>query len=135
MKPDIPRPHKPPIVRIRYARRMLPVLYRPKPFYHAMMPCALDPDVKATMIELLDQEIALTEKEGPGVVSLEDLKISREYIGSCSDKAGETGKKGRKLSGYQLFMKKCASKPEKGGEGKPFKECIEDWREAKAKAK
>jgi hypothetical protein len=44
---------------------------------------------------------------------------------------GSTSKKGRKLSQYQIEMGNCMRSTEKGGQGKPFMDCIAQWKAKK----
>lgn len=60
-----------------------------------------------------------------------DLMELRHKIENCDFM--KTSKKGRKLSDFNIHMKQCVSSRAKGGEGKPFKQCVELWKEKKQK--
>lgn len=45
--------------------------------------------------------------------------------------AGKSGGKKRAPSAYNEWIRKCASKKEKGGMGKPFKECALEYKRNK----
>jgi len=75
--------------------------------------------------------------EGLDPKRLKELKIQIKTCGFDGQQGksgggdGKTSKKGRKLSGYQIAMGNCMRSPEKGGQGKPFMECISDWKAKK----
>lgn len=99
----------------------------------------MDKRTRKIMIYLINKELKSLKTypkiwvEG-SVVNLEDLKNRVETCNFPQVKRSERGEKGkRELSPFNLFVKECATSPEKGGKGKPFKECIALWNKEKNK--
>lgn len=59
------------------------------------------------------------------------LDALKSSLKACPVDSGTATTK-RKPSEYNLFIKQCATSTEKGGQGKPFKTCVEDWRNKKS---
>lgn len=77
------------------------------------------------LMSLVEKEI----EDPSGFIPEERLKKLKQELVDCANRP--EAKSGRKLSAYQVYISECARKPEKGGRGRPFPECIEEWRKQK----
>jgi len=93
--------------------------------------CSMDKDMKEMLIAFIDSEIAEIKAGEAEDVTIDDLEEARAYLEKCSTEQVAVSKKGRQLSKYQMFMSECMRKPENGGRGIPFADCILDWKEQK----
>lgn len=95
--------------------------------------CVLDPELRGALLSIvhaLRKETDSIDLNGEGEIDLEALE---ERITEC-DAAGKRGtrKRGpREPSAYNVFIGQCRASPDKGGQGKDFKECVALWNQQK----
>ena len=58
-----------------------------------------------------------------------------EAPAGSEQKPGKAGRTKRAPSAYNLHMKQCVSSERKGGRGRDFPTCVEEWRVIKGKTK
>lgn len=91
---------------------------------------ALDKRTRTLITYLIDKELKRLKGFPRAWVEGQAYELSelRERIAECKLQR-KTNPDGTKvLSAYQAHMKQCATSTEKGGEGKSFTQCIQDWR-------
>lgn len=96
--------------------------------------CVLDPKVRDALLSMVNKQITVAGQNEENAEAMDELYDIRNVLKKCETEMPQvTSKKGRKLSAYQVYMSECMRKPEKGGRGLPFSDCIGDWKKSKAK--